>query len=401
LLVALVATAAGAPLQAQVPIDGGPDPATVRVRIGPLMITPTISLTNLGIDKNVFNEAAEDHPKQDFTLTLSPATDLWLRIGRTWLTGKLTEDINWYQKYASERSTNNSYSLGWRVPLNRLLLRVNGTYLSTRDRPGFEIDTRSQRSEAGFDGSAEVRVLAKTYVGVTAQRRKINFDEKAAFRGTNIHDELNRVASTNGISIRHQLTPLTSVSVGATREHDQFDFSPLRDSTSTAVAGKLQFDPLALIKGSLSFGYRDFQPTNSSLPGYRGTTAAINLSYTLLGSTRFTFLGTRDIDYSYDVNQPYFLHTGFGGSIAQQVFGPVDVVGRFARNGLAYRDRAGAVVEVSQRIDHVNSYGAGLGYRMGKELRLGFNVDKTVRSSALAFRRYQGLKIGTAVTYGL
>ncbi|HXI31274.1 MAG TPA: hypothetical protein VNG89_22710, partial [Vicinamibacterales bacterium] len=33
-----------------------PDPAKVRVRLGPLWMNPTIALTNIGVDNNVFNE---------------------------------------------------------------------------------------------------------------------------------------------------------------------------------------------------------------------------------------------------------------------------------------------------------------------------------------------------------
>ena len=44
---------------------------------------------------------------------------------------------------------------------------------------------------------------------------------------------------------------------------------------------------------------------------------------------------------------------------------------------------------------------AGIGYRLGTDLRLGFNVDKARRSSDVAFRPYEGLKYGISLTYGL
>src|SRR5262249_21335666 len=40
-------------------------PADARFHVGPLGITPTITLSNFGIDNNVFNDA--DHPQQDTT----------------------------------------------------------------------------------------------------------------------------------------------------------------------------------------------------------------------------------------------------------------------------------------------------------------------------------------------
>ena len=72
---------------AQTTGDGGPDPLVARVRLGPLWMNPTISMPNVGIDTNVFNETPTVTPQRDVTATVSPKIDLWLRMGRTWLSG--------------------------------------------------------------------------------------------------------------------------------------------------------------------------------------------------------------------------------------------------------------------------------------------------------------------------
>ena len=51
-----------------------------RFQVGPLGLTPSIALTNFGVDSNVFNES--EHSKSDFTFTVSPQLDAWLRAGR-------------------------------------------------------------------------------------------------------------------------------------------------------------------------------------------------------------------------------------------------------------------------------------------------------------------------------
>jgi hypothetical protein len=379
----------------------GPDPAKVRVRMGPLWMNPTVSLTNFGIDDNVFNEPVDKSPKRDLTFTLTPTTELWLRTGPGWVSGTIREELIWYQTYATERAANSSYRLGWRVPLNRLAFDVGTNYANERDRPGFEIDARSLRTETKFNGSVEYRALSKTWIGVRADREQVDFDKDATFFTTNLHNELNHSTTTEGVVVRHQLTPLTSVSLTASRTQDRFDFSSLRDSDSRAIAMNVAFDPFALIKGSATLGYRDFQPRSTGLEDYRGLTALADLSYSAFGTTRFSLRAMRDVQYSYDVNQPYYLQTGFDASVAQQIFGPFDVVGRAGLQSLAYRDRAGAVVEVADRVDHVHTYGVGIGYHLGRDLRLGFNLDQTRRSSEVADRQYSGLKFGTAVTYGM
>jgi hypothetical protein len=193
---------------------------------------------------------------------------------------------------------------------------------------------------------------------------------------------------------------LTAVTVEAAQTQDRFEFNPLRDSNSTAVRVGLGFDPFALIKGSATFGVRDFAPLSPGLPSYRGFVGTADLSYTLLGATRFAVQWKRDISFSFDNDQPYYLENGFNGSITQQVFGPFDAMVRGGVAHLDYRDRAGAAVAVVDRSDEVRSYGVGVGYHFAEDLRLGFNVDKQQRISPVADREYSGLRYGTSLTVG-
>lgn len=389
-----------APAAAFAQSEPGAPPANARMRIGPLFLNPTLALTNAGLDTNVFNEDDSAPPKKDFTMTVTPAVDLWLRFGRSWIDGNIKEDLVYYQKYASERSANNSSSVKWVIPLNRLIVTPGAGYLLTRERPGFEIDTRSQRTEIDYNASVEIRALSKTFFGVRGDRRITDFEQGAEFDNTNLHDELNRTVTTAALTLRHQATPLTAITLDVSREQDRFEFSPARDTDSTAITAGLKFDPFALIKGSASFGYRDFKSLSHAVPGYQGSTAAVDLSYVAFGSTKLAVTLGRDVQYSYDINQPYYLLTGATGSISQQIFGPLDVVGRIGAQRLEYRDRAGAAVDVSDRVDHVKSYGGGLGYHLGRDMRIGFNIDKQRRISAIDAKQYNGLRYGFAVTYG-
>ena len=351
--------ASGRALAQSTPV--GPDPAKVRMHLGPLWMNPSVSLTNMGVDNNVFNEPDDAQPKRDFTFTVSPLTDLWFRFGRTWIKGTLREDVVWYQTYASERSGNNTYSIEWQVPLNRLSFNISNAWTKTRERPGFEIDARSLRRDTVSDAKIEFRAMPKTFVGVHGTRSVIKFDQDAFFLGSSLSEELNRTVTSGGLTLRHQLTPLTSITLEATRSEDRFDSTRLRDSNSTAVTGNVTFDPAALIRGTATFGYRDFRPLSLDVPGYNGLTSDVSLSYTLFGTTRLTVAAKRDVQYSFDVNQPYYLLTGVSGSVAQQVFGPFDVIVRGGAQHLAYRDRAGAVILVADRTDSVQSYGGASG----------------------------------------
>jgi hypothetical protein len=375
-------------------------PENVRMRIGPMFVNPTIALTNAGVDTNVFNEATQESPKKDFTLTVTPATDVWLRMGRTWLNGSVHEDLVYYQRYDSERSANSRYNLGWLIPLTRVSFNPTISYANTRERPGFEVDARARRTEVDFGGTIEVRALSKTFIVVHADRQTSDFDRSAEFLGTSLRDQLNRTVTSEALGIRHELTPLTSVILDVAREQDRFEFSPLRNSDSTRIVGGVKLDPAALIKGGATIGYRDFQPLDGSLPRFMGTTISTDLSYVLLGMTRFAVRATRDVQYSFDINQPYYLQTGVSLEVNQQIFGPFDAVGRVGQARLEYRDRAGTAVAVSNRLDHIETYGGGFGYHIGRDMRIGFNIDQNRRLSPVTDRQYQGLRYGIAVTYG-
>jgi hypothetical protein len=169
---------------------------------------------------------------------------------------------------------------------------------------------------------------------------------------------------------------------------------------SSSFNGTVTFDPLALIRGSASFGVRDFKPDSPDVPGFTGGIMAIDLSYVLLDSTRFAVRAARDIQYSFDITEPYYLQTGFDASVAQLIYGPVDAVARLNEQWLAYRERAGVPQLSPDRTDRVHDYGVGVGYHFGTDLRLGFNVENMRRNSDVDLRTYEGLKYGAALTYG-
>jgi hypothetical protein len=363
-------------------------------------MNPSIGISNLGIDQNVFNDTLERGPKQDFTLTVTPKTDLWLRMGRSWLSATINEEVVWYQKYASERSATTRYLVGWRMPSAWVNLNVGVSYIKARDRPGYEIDLRAPRKELAYLGGVEGRIMSKTFIGVRGERQTIDFDEAAVFRDFNLHQELKHVTTSGAVTLRHQATPLTSVEFSAAHSEDRFELSPLRNSTSDYFGTSVTFDPFALVKGTAAIGFRKFRPDAADVPAFSGSTMALDLSYTVFGMTRFTARGARDVEYSYEIAQPYYVQTGIEGSVAQQIFGPFDVVMRFVEQRLAYRDRVGFPVEVANRTDAIHSIGVGVGYHLGRELRLGFNLDKVRRESAVESRPYEGLKYGSALTFG-
>jgi hypothetical protein len=159
----------------------------------------------------------------------------------------------------------------------------------------------------------------------------------------------------------------------------------------------LEFRPSALISGTAFVGYRRFRTLNPTVPDYAGVVASVELKYVALDAFRIVGQVKRDIDYSLDLSEPFFVSTSVGADVTQMLGVSWDVVARLRRGTLAYR--AGTAGGTG-RVDRVRLLGLGVGRRLGDDLRVGIDVDQVVRTSALAARTFAGIRVGGSLTYG-
>ena len=364
-------------------------------------MNPSVSLTNVGVDTNLFNESEAENPRRDVAVALVPQSDLWMRAGRTWLTGNVRQDMLWFREYSDEGSTNGAYRAGWVVPLTRVSLLVDSQYVRAKERPGFEIDTRVLRREGALSAALEIRALSRTYIGASIEGRDVRFATGSFFNGEDLRQQLNRRRTSGTVTIRHAVTPMTNLVVEGSGYRDRFALAPDRDAQSIHAAAGIKFDPAALIKGSVLVGWRRFTPSSRDIPAFAGTTAAATLSYAALASTRVTLEGMREVEYSFDTTQPYYLLSGAAGTVTQRIAGPLDVQGRLGYLTLAYRKRVSDASALENRRDRVKTVGGGLGYRLGRDLRLAFNIERQQRQSPITRRNYEGLRYGASLTFGM
>jgi len=368
------------------------------MRIGPLALTPSIAVTDVGIDSNVFNEW--DNPKSDFTTTIRTQADAWLRLGRTRLSGRGTLWYQYFGQYASERALNTDDMLRFDLPLTRFTPWVSGSYLDVRDRPGYEIDARARRNERAPSAGIDFHLSRKTIIGVSAKQTTIRYASDEVYLGTQLSTAFNRDVTTIGGSVRYRLTPLTTIVFQAENETQRFQYSKVRDANGLRLLPGVEFNPFALVSGRAYVGYRRLDFVSPVMPDFTGLVASIDLSYTLLGATRFAVGASRDVQYSFEARVPYYVLTGGVASISQHLFGNWDVTARAGTQRLAYQSLGSTLPPGSNWTDTVNQFGGGIGYRLGRDLRVGLNVDQYRRRSVFYQREYKSLRIGTSVTYG-
>jgi hypothetical protein len=376
-----------------------PDPEQAgRFRLGFIRYTPSINIANVGVDTNVFNELED--PKDDFTASFGPKAEFWSRLGsRARVYGSTGVDYQYFHEYDSQRSFGTSNIARLELDFGRFIPFAEGNYTNTRVRPGFEIDERSRREAYGGRAGLSVRVMSKTTLVGWAGQGTYRFDSSEGFDAEDLSYALDRDSKAFGAGVEVALTPLTTLIVDAESGEDRFRSSPGRDADSTKVRGGFKFKPMALIDGTVLVGVRSFETLSPLVPNFDGVIAVVDLGYTVR-STRFSGQYNRDITYSYENIEPYYLQTDWELTVVQKITSSIDVVGRGGLYRLDY-ERIGLSDNV-RRSDSGVRYGGGIGYLLGEFVRVGFDVNYIDRESeADITRNYEGVRAGVSMTYGI
>jgi putative beta-barrel porin BBP2 len=374
-----------------------------RIHVGPFYMTPTVRLKELGVDTNVFNENGET--KSDFAFTVTPRANVWIPVARRALfTATAASDLVWYARYSSERSINPQFTGRGELYLNRITLFGENAYLNTRARPNYEIDLRSRHLENDATVGAEVQITPKLSLEAALLRGITRYDADARFDGTSLQRTLNRDNTGMRLVGRHRLTPLTTLALRYENLSDRFPYSAARNADSVRVMPGVEFKARALITGTAYVGYRQFTAEFPALlPEFSGLVAQLGLSYTVLGATTLGVSYRRDLTYSYEELQPFFVNNAAGASIRRALGRRFDVLLSLDRHKYAYENLVPlpGVKPGPERIDTTWVYAGSFGYRLGREGRVGFGVSYDDRSSTTNdLGPYNGLRAGTVMSYG-
>jgi hypothetical protein len=388
-----------APVAAQQEIDAARQNA--RIRLGVVYATPTLQLKEFGVDSNVFNRSGAQSP--DFTATVTPGASLALPVARRALvTSRVETNFVYYRRFANQRSISPSITLRGAVFMNRLTLFTDGRYLNTRERLNQEIDARARRRQTGLNAGFDLRVTPKVTLTTSVGVDRVDFDNDQVFRSIDLRTALAADSRSLSVSASHRATPLTTFRIQAEASEDRYRFTPLKNVNQRRVMAGVEFRPLALISGRADVGVRRFEPRDRSLPEFTGLSTAVSLRYTFRSATSFTVNLDRDTKVSYQITHPYYLATTTGLLVRRQLVGSFDMTGGIQRYNSAYRAVRGAVTTEERRVDVTVNYSADVGYRLGRNARVGVGVSYWSRESNQASDvAYSGFRVGSTLNYGL
>ncbi len=371
------------------------DPAALAAyRIGPLAFTPTFALRDVGVDTNVLGLPEGE---TDFTMTFVPGVDAWLRIGRVRLSSET--DLEWlsYQDAVSQRGFSVAETAKVELLLAYFTPYATGKYDNLKRRPNAETDIRVRQKTTGWAGGVAVYPGARTDIDLQYRSERLRFDEEL-LPEAGLGTALDRDTETVRVEVRYAVTALTSLVTRVDLEKDRFVQSVFRDADSWSVLPGLEFKRSAFIRGTAFVGYRRFEMRDESLKGFEGLVASLNLQYVAREMTKIEGVVSRNVEYSFEPSQPFYVQSDWRLTLTQAVSYDWDVRAVAGRITLDYAQVDEA--PLSGRVDRVWVYGVGVGRRIGVELRIGADVTYTRRESELPGRNYAGWKIGGSVTYG-
>jgi hypothetical protein len=371
------------------------EPVAGVLDFGSVKVAPGFVVQELGYDSNVFDE--HEDQKEDWVFRGSP--DISIFSGLRWFTlsAYAASDLQYFKTYASERSVGHRYSARLDTNLSRVHPFVGVGQSRTRTRPNGEIDVRADQKLEELSGGLAFDLGPHSQIYGSTMRYRNAF-ENGIEDGVDLPTTLNRYTYGYSAGLRTEITPITSLTVSAALNRDEFDTAILRNGETRTATASLNIGVEAQIAGVVTLGYRDYVPEDPQVAPYRGVTAQAVLTYAFLDLGRFTGTFNRGQEYSFDDREAYYLETTYGLSYTHMLAGSIDAQVRGGRSIFNYGFRAGSV----DRDEQLNSGAVSLGYNLRNRTRIALNYELTRRRApSVVERNYDRTRVYLSWVYAL
>jgi hypothetical protein len=373
-----------------------------RLRLGPFYLTPGLTIENIGVDNNVFLDAETQEPQSDFLISLAPSLRAALPLAsRALITIDLAPKGDYYWRLENARAFTPQTDARAELFLNRMDVFVSGFVRAGRIRPSYEIEKRIGQVSNNLTVGARYRPFPKLTLEASVFRDATAVDDDELFLGINLDDALSNYQSGVRVNASRKLTAKTTAGLAVDMSTSHFEASPEREGHRIRIAPGFSFARNALVAGTLNVGVLRFVPKSASLPDFTGVVADVNLSARLREANLLTVRWRRDLLYSFEPLQPYYVLSGLGASLRRQVVGRIDAIMSFDQFESSYRNRLD-IEDTPARVDTTRTYSGDLGVRLGRRSRIGLRVAKSSRDSTLRRERdYQATQLGLSYSYGM
>ena len=382
------------------------DPSSqAKVRLGPLALSPAIALTNAGVDDNVFNDPSDASPKSDFTMTVEPQ-DRPLAAHRT-----LDADGQHHGRpgvlpeiHQSALREQHDHRRAAR-PADAHHLQRSTSVISTRRIVPASKSTRACSAPRSRPTAASnCALLSKTFFGVKAhadggqlrsKRRRFDGVQSGERAESHEHGRGRDGAPPTDAADESRPSTSTSCRIGSNSITSAIPIP-------RTVERRREVRSVRTAEGERARRLPRFQAAGRrACPAYQGSTACrrpvvrrgrIDKADGDGGARHQLFVRRQSAvlraDRRPSSRSPSRSSDRWTSSAASASSSSITAIARAPS------------VAVPSRTDYVHSYGGGIGYHVGTDVRIGFNIDQTHRTSDIAERQYDDLRYGAAVTYG-
>jgi len=369
-----------------------------RLHFGIFHLSPAISITDVGVDSNVYNAA--DEPKSDFTFSVTPRSTIWVPYRkRALLTADVGVGFLYYKDARNQRSTSPSVNLQGELYARRITLSVQSGWSSTFRQPTVEIEQRVRNNTENLGAGVKFTVGRGLSVGTAVYRQTLSFDDGTVFQGSDLRTELNRREQGVRLAVLEQVTSLTTVGLVAETRQERFEFSPDRDADGYRVAATFALAEKAVVAGTAEVGFRHVKPNDPKVPAFDGLVARVGLTNRLPGSFQTGIGWDRDMHYSFSGEEPYYLSNALSARLSRQIGGSFNASFTAGRNQASYRAPLDSAL-VAGRRETTKSYTVDVGYAFRRNTTMGVAVTRNRRTTESSTdRQFNNTRAGAYLNY--
>jgi len=356
--------------------------AESRFHLGPVWLSPEISIRDVTYDNNVYGTA--ENPTGDFRLTLSAGLGLILpATPNVFFRAGIFPAYTWYADLEGRRFFGGSTGASFLVFANRLTLE--GRAGAAREDVIFSSEAQGRviRNLQTARLGAELRLLTRLYLYASGGIERFRFTGPGAESAIFEPSATDRTDQSVRAELRYKWSEFVRVAAGYEETRAEFVNAPqLYDNRTRAVVGTIYYDRQKWFV-HVSGGYRDQKPVNgSTAPPFSGLTGSSFVSYALFRRLDVQAFANRGV--SYGLTSPYYVAERYGGGIVVKLGWRLRVQGSAILGSDRYATPVSSAGQLVDRKDDVTSYGGGFDFLFSPRIQMRFSATESRYNSNVA-----------------
>lgn len=358
-----------------------------------LYISPTLALTNLGYNSNIYSY--QDIEEPDWT------ADVGINLGvAAILKDRFILIINEYPYYSfylknkNEEAFNNKFQFAVYTHLGRFNLGYRLNQNNTRERPNSEFGARTRHKDRNQAVSIDYGRHDRFYISLYAAQNQREYTDEQYLRDYDL-SRLDREETLLGVSLNKRIFSRTRMSLS----FEYYDYRFLHTSEQDGTGGKLSlgidFPEISSVTGSMRFGWNSFLPKNPQYIDYLKPFGSGSLGIRLFRRFKFHFNYLVDNFFSFWSANQYFDERSAAAGVEFYFSGRIKIGYDYRAGNLIFK----SLVDGSKsRTDDFYSSSVSIGVRIFRKMGIALTYSiYRMNSTQLDFTRRYNLIGGNII----